>query len=220
MGIYSILWVIIQYYFIHFVGQNCASFDCKSSFSCSCVHLRCSPPHSPSSMCWFVLICLVLLKQAGTWDPLLQCLLDNPLQQQNTEKWWWTKNNCVHARLEQIMADKIPSDQKPNCHFWRASRKIRGWGAKTGSCACPLRSTPKWKWKSLSRVRFFATPWIIHSLPRFSVYGLLQARILEWVALPFSRGSSQPRVWTQVSCIAGEFFTIWGTREARPTPKR
>ena len=39
-------------------------------------------------------------------------------------------------------------------------------------------------------------------------------RILEWVAYPFSRGSSQPRGWTGVSCIAGEFFTSWATREA------
>ena len=43
---------------------------------------------------------------------------------------------------------------------------------------------------------------------------ILQARILEWVALPFSRGSSQPRDQTQVSCIAGRFFTVWATREA------
>ena len=41
------------------------------------------------------------------------------------------------------------------------------------------------------------------------ILGILQARILEWVAFPFSRGSSQPRDWTQVSRIAGGFFTIW-----------
>ena len=46
------------------------------------------------------------------------------------------------------------------------------------------------------------------------VHGILQARILEWVAFPFSRGSSQPRDWAQVSCIAGRFFTSWATREA------
>ena len=45
--------------------------------------------------------------------------------------------------------------------------------------------------------------------------GILQARILEWVAFPFSRGSSQPRDWTQVSRIAGGFFTSWATREAQ-----
>ena len=45
-----------------------------------------------------------------------------------------------------------------------------------------------------------------------SVLGILQARILEWVAIPFSRGSSPPRDQTQVSCIAGRFFTIWASR--------
>ena len=48
--------------------------------------------------------------------------------------------------------------------------------------------------------------WIAH--------GILQARILEWVAFPFSRGSSQPRDRTQVSHIAGRFFTNWAMREA------
>ena len=44
--------------------------------------------------------------------------------------------------------------------------------------------------------------------------GILQARILEWVAMSSSRGSSQPRNRTQVSCIAGGFFPIWETRDA------
>ena len=51
------------------------------------------------------------------------------------------------------------------------------------------------------------------SHPSSSVHGILQARILEWVAIPFSRGSSQLRDWTQVSCIAGRFFTVGATRE-------
>ena len=48
-----------------------------------------------------------------------------------------------------------------------------------------------------------------------TVHGILQARILEWVAFPFSRRSSQPRDQTQVSHIAGGFFTSWATREAQ-----
>ena len=52
------------------------------------------------------------------------------------------------------------------------------------------------------------------SLPGFSVHGILQARILEWVAMPSSRRSSWPRDWTPVSSIAGRFFTVWATREA------
>ena len=52
------------------------------------------------------------------------------------------------------------------------------------------------------------------SLPGSSIHGILQARILEWVAISFSMGSSWPRDWTQVSCIAGRSFTLWATREA------
>ena len=52
------------------------------------------------------------------------------------------------------------------------------------------------------------------SPPGSSVHGILQARMLEWVAMTFSRGSSWPRDWTWVSYIAGRFFTIWATREA------
>ena len=48
-----------------------------------------------------------------------------------------------------------------------------------------------------------------------TVHGILQARILEWVAFPFSRGSSQPRDPTQVSLTAGRFFTSWTTGEAQ-----
>ena len=76
----------------------------------------------------------------------------------------------------------------------------------------------KWKWKLLRSCRTlcYAVDYIIH--------GIFQVRILEWVAFPFSRGSSQLRDQTQVSCIAGEFFTSWTIREAQeywsgqPTP--
>ena len=60
----------------------------------------------------------------------------------------------------------------------------------------------------------FCNP-VDYSPPGFSVYGILQATTLEWVAIPFSRGSSPPKDRTQVSCIAGGFFTIWATREAQ-----
>ena len=48
----------------------------------------------------------------------------------------------------------------------------------------------------------------------YTVHGILQTRILERVAFPFSRGSSQPMDQTQVSRIAGGFFTSWATKEA------
>ena len=53
------------------------------------------------------------------------------------------------------------------------------------------------------------------SPPGSSVHGISKARILEWVAIPFSRGSFWHRDWTQVSCIAGRFFTNWANREAQ-----
>ena len=54
---------------------------------------------------------------------------------------------------------------------------------------------------------------VMGSLPGSSVHGIFQARVLEWVSISLSRGSSQPRDWTQVSRIAGRHFTIWATRE-------
>jgi len=48
----------------------------------------------------------------------------------------------------------------------------------------------------------------------YTVHGILQARILEWIGIPFSRESSQSREQTQVSCMIGGFFTSWATREA------
>ena len=50
------------------------------------------------------------------------------------------------------------------------------------------------------------------SLPGFSVHGILQARIPEWVAISFSRGSSWPRDRSWVSCITGRYFTVWALK--------
>ena len=93
--------------------------------------------------------------------------------------------------------------------------------------------------KFLSHIEHFVTPWtaagqtsspslapeselkvtqscsILCDPMDYTVHEILQARILEWVAFSFSRGSSQPRNWTQVFLSAGEFFTRWVTREAQ-----
>ena len=50
-----------------------------------------------------------------------------------------------------------------------------------------------------------------------SVHGILQARILEWVAISFYRASFWPREWTQITCTSGKFFTVWAIREAPRT---
>ena len=66
----------------------------------------------------------------------------------------------------------------------------------------------------VSHVWLFVTPWtIVHQAP-LSIR-ILQAKILEWLAMPSSRGSSQPRDRIQVSWVSGWFFTIWATREAQ-----
>ena len=70
----------------------------------------------------------------------------------------------------------------------------------------------RWKCESLSSCLTLCNL-MDCSLPDSSVHGILQARILEWIAIPFSRGSSQPRDRTWVSCTAGRFFTVWATRE-------
>ena len=69
----------------------------------------------------------------------------------------------------------------------------------------------KRKWKSLSCAPVVLS-YVCHPMD-YIVHEIIQARILEWVAFPFSRGSSQTRDQTQISCIAGRFFTSWATRE-------
>ena len=73
---------------------------------------------------------------------------------------------------------------------------------------------PFYSWKVKVLVtQSYLTLWnpMAYSPPRSSVHEILQARILERVAIPFSRGSSWPWDWTQVSCIAGRCFTFWTT---------
>ena len=82
----------------------------------------------------------------------------------------------------------------------------------------PLSISGLQTWIKLKVAQLCLCPTLCNSmgcrLPGSSIHGILQARILEWVAILFSRGSSQPKDWTQVSHIAGGFFTVWATREA------
>ena len=83
-----------------------------------------------------------------------------------------------------------------------------------------LRASCEVKW---SEVKWVAQLRLTFCNPiDYTVHGVLSARILEWVAFPFSRESSQSREQTQVSCVADEFFTSWATKEAqvtKPEPK-
>jgi len=70
------------------------------------------------------------------------------------------------------------------------------------------------KVQSLSHFQLFVIP-VDCSLPGFSVHGIFQAKILEWIAISFSRGSSRPRHQTWASHIAGRCFILWATGEAQ-----
>ena len=83
---------------------------------------------------------------------------------------------------------------------------LLAWFLGSSSLRKSYQLSRDWKWKWLSPVQLFVTPRTVH--------GILQARVLGWVAFAFSRGSSQPRGQTQVSCAAGRFFTSWAIREA------
>ena len=121
--------------------------------------------------------------------------------------------------------------QEARSHMWQLKISLRPGESKSGSVVSnPLRPQGLCSpWNSpgqntgVGRLslwqRIFPTqesnPGLLHC--RWILYQLshqLSPRILEWVAIPFSRGSSQPRNQTQVSCIAGRFFIIWVTREA------
>ena len=69
----------------------------------------------------------------------------------------------------------------------------------------------KGKWVKVAQ----SYPTLWDPVDYYTVHGILQARILEWVAFPFSRGSSRPRNRTGVSCIAGGFFTNWAIWEVK-----
>ena len=77
-----------------------------------------------------------------------------------------------------------------------------------------IKNKPNKKKPSLITLFEIVAPWTVACQALLSM-GILQARILEWVAMPSSRGSSQPRDQTQVSYIAGGFLTIRATREAQ-----
>ena len=77
----------------------------------------------------------------------------------------------------------------------------------------------KWsgvKWSEVAQLCLTLCDPVDCSLPGSSVHGILQARILEWVATSFSRGSSRHRYRTQVSCIGGTHFNFWATQRKYP----
>ena len=93
---------------------------------------------------------------------------------------------------------------EPSCIHINRSSYLSCSDSRSCGCLC---------FKLLSRVWLSVTSWTVARQTPLSM-GILQARILKWVAMRSSRGSSQPRDQTQVSLIAGGLFTVWATREA------
>ena len=86
---------------------------------------------------------------------------------------------------------------------WVMPNETEGWPV---TCLYFLSSS---EWSEVAQLCLTLCDPMDCSLPGFSIHGVFQTRILEWVAISFSRGSSQPRDWTQVSRIASGQSTLW-----------
>ena len=115
--------------------------------------------------------------------------------------------------LVSTTASSLPVEKKAK--EGQAGQRSRGAGQ--GVCVWSNLSQRKkfwfvpWKWSEVKVVQ--SCPTLCDSM-HYIVHGILQARMLEWVAYPFSSGSSWPRNQTGVSCIAGGFFINWAISEA------
>ena len=107
-------------------------------------------------------------------------------------------------QLRQHSTQRAPSHEKWGL-TWFFHENILPWG-------CPGFNV--WSYSMLFAQFLTLCDPMNCSLLVSSVHGILQARILWWVALPSFRASCWPRDWTWISCIAGRFFTIWATWEA------
>ena len=126
----------------------------------------------------------------------------------------WTCVSYISCSAGRFFAIELPGNVE-------CPRRIRGdvtearveWD-RVGSCSqcCTTGGVTavKWKWKwSRSVVSDSLQPHGLEPAPGFSVYGIVQARVLGWIAISFSRGSSWPRDQTQVFHLAGRCFTLW-----------
>ena len=119
------------------------------------------------------------------------------------------------------------SQRKPPGRWWclwepsgeSISKRREGWETKIIAkkwspdlYLCNTHFSLEVKWSEVARSCPTLCDLMDCSLPG-SIHGIFQARILEWVAISFSRGSSRPRDQTRVSCIAGRHFTVWATNK-------
>jgi len=124
-------------------------------------------------------------------DSLLTDLLGKPPEIIILANW----RNTLCEFISGIMTSSLPSQKIPGpCEYMKTFPYIT---KSEVAQSCPTLCSP-----------------MDCSLPGSSIHEIFQARVLEWVAISFSRESSWPRDWTQVSCIVGRHFTVWATRKS------
>ena len=164
--------------------------------------------HLKRSGCWERLKVVGEGNDRG-WDGWMASLTQWTWVWVNSRSWWWTGRPGL---LQSMGLQRVGQDWVAELNWteqWMAATKMNGCHKNTvcESCIASVRVCVSCSVVSNSL-------WI-HGLcpPVFSVYGIFQARVLEWVAMSFFRGSFQPRDGTWVSVIAGRFFTVLATRE-------
>ena len=123
----------------------------------------------------------------------------------------------IHVSLpvgETHMCHSCLKNLHPQSLLWLGWGQHIAWNNFRRTCqGNDVLCSVKWRNEVAQSCRTLCDP-VDCSLPGSSLHGLLQARVLEWVVISFSKGSSQPRDRTWVSCIAGRRFNLWATREA------
>ena len=161
------------------------------------------------------------------WQMLIRLLVVILLQYTQTL-------NCYAIRSDQISRSVVSDSSRPHesQHASQASLSITNSRSSLryhSSLCYSIPQTPivvyaNWKWSEVAQLCPTLCDPMDCGLSGSSVHGVFQARVLEWIAISFSRGSSWPRDWTRVSHIAGRCFTIWVTREGQlyldNTPKK
>ena len=146
---------------------------------------------------------------------ILECEVKWALESITTNKASGGDGNPVE--LLQILKDDAVKVLHSVCqHIWKTQQWPQDW-TKSVFIPIPKKGNAK-ECSKQSKALAQSCPTFCNpvdcSLPGSSIHGILQARILQWVAISFSRRSSQARDRTWVSRIAGKRFTIWATREA------
>ena len=115
----------------------------------------------------------------------------------------------LHSICQQIWkTQQWPQDWERSV-FIQSERKTMPKNVQTTAQLHSFHTLTRWKWSEVTQSCPILCDPMDYSLPGSSFHGIFQARVLEWVAISFSRGSSRPRDWTQVSPFAGRCWATW-----------